>query len=115
MWVYHDLFFATRIQINVSWSGSRSGSGPGQMIRIQPDPDPGPKHWRQGNNTVKHCCESAMGAMCIVKEARKHENSYKIKKMREDTRLLLLCHVLYLNKENANLSFGVMCKYQIID
>ena len=39
MWVYHDLFFATRIQINVSWSGS----GPGQMIRIQPDPDP--KHW----------------------------------------------------------------------
>ena len=35
MWVYHDLFFATLIQINVSWSWS--GSGPGQMIRIQPD------------------------------------------------------------------------------
>ena len=31
MWVYHDLFFATRIQINVSWSGS----GPGQIIRIR--------------------------------------------------------------------------------
>ena len=37
MWVYHDLFFATRIQINVIWNGS----GPGQIIRIQPDP----KHW----------------------------------------------------------------------
>ena len=43
MWVYHDLFFATRIQIDVSWSGSGSRSGPGQMIRIKPDPDP--KHW----------------------------------------------------------------------
>ena len=31
MRVYHDLFFATRIQINVSWSGS----GSGQMILIQ--------------------------------------------------------------------------------
>ena len=39
MLVYYYLFFATRIQINVSWSES----GPGQMIRIQPDPDP--KHW----------------------------------------------------------------------
>ena len=35
MRVYHYLFFATRIQINVSWSGT--GSGPGQMIRIQPE------------------------------------------------------------------------------
>ena len=34
MWVYHDLFFAARIRINVSWSGS----GSGQMILIQPDP-----------------------------------------------------------------------------
>ena len=41
MLVYHDLFFATRIQINVSCS--EFGSEPGQMIRIQPDPDP--KHW----------------------------------------------------------------------
>ena len=30
MWVHHDLFFATRIQINVSWSGSGSN-----QIQIQ--------------------------------------------------------------------------------
>ena len=42
MRVYHDFFFGTRIQINVSWYGS----GSGQMIRIRPnpDPDPDPKH-----------------------------------------------------------------------
>ena len=33
MQLYHDFFFGTRIQINVSWYGSGSGSWP--MIRIR--------------------------------------------------------------------------------
>ena len=37
--MFITIFFATRIQINVSWFGS----GSGQMIRIEPDPNP--KHW----------------------------------------------------------------------
>ena len=57
MWIYHDLFFATRIQINVSWSGSGSKSGPGQMIRIQQDPDP--KH-------CYHCKYVLIRVVCIV-------------------------------------------------
>ena len=47
MWVYHNLFFATRIEINVSWSGS----GTGQMIRIKPDP----KHCLKENEGNQEC------------------------------------------------------------
>ena len=52
MWVYHNLFFATRIKINVSWSGA----GFGQMKQIQPALD------------LEHC----LGSMSI-------ENQFLIK------------------------------------
>ena len=39
MWVYHDLFFDTRIQINVS------------EVDLDPDPDPDPAKW-YGSETL---------------------------------------------------------------